>query len=67
MVTFTQMIFNWLNNAYCLTMVKSRKEHPSTVFYYGRNGLAGHLQIYLIIMCKSIVPCLLFSFNRSRP
>ena len=43
-----QIIFNRLNDAYYLTMVKSRKEHPSTVFYYGRNGLSAHLQIYLI-------------------
>ena len=51
MVTFTQIIYNQLNNAYCLTMVKSRKEHPTTVFYYGRNGLAAHLQIYYFDMC----------------
>ena len=48
MVTFTQIIFNQLNNAYCLTMIKSRKEHPTTVFYYGRNGLAAHLQIIIL-------------------
>lgn len=48
MVTFTQIIFNRLNNAYFLTMVKSRKDHTITVFYYGRNSLAEHLQIYLI-------------------